>query len=97
MPVCDNRVANQTWVPMDRTTKNSIDRPVTLVLVYAAISSFILPVLATVLLLLLNRKSVVPELRNGWLSNTVLTVCLVLFTVLAGVQVVETVSGLLAV
>lgn len=71
------------------------DRPVTLVLVYAAISSFILPVLAIVLLLLLNRKSVVPELRNGWLSNTVLTVCLVLFTVLAGVQVVETISGLI--
>ncbi|GAA4513392.1 Nramp family divalent metal transporter [Brevibacterium yomogidense] len=71
------------------------DRPVTLVLVYAAISSFILPILAIVLLLLLNRASVEPSLRNGWLSNTVLVVCLVLFTVLAGVQVVETVAGLL--
>lgn len=73
------------------------DRPVTLVLVYAAISSFILPVLAVILLLLLNRKSVDASLRNGWLSNTVLVLCLLLFTVLAGHQVVETVTGLIAV
>jgi Mn2+/Fe2+ NRAMP family transporter len=73
------------------------DRPVTLVLVYAAISSFILPILAVLLLILLNRGSVPASLRNGWLSNSVLVLCLVLFTVLAGVQVVETVRGLLAV
>ena len=72
------------------------DRPVTLVLVYAAISSFILPILAVLLLILLNRGSVAASLRNGWLSNSVLVLCLVLFTVLAGVQVVETVRGLMA-
>ena len=73
------------------------DRPVTLVLVYAAISSFILPILAILLLILLNRRSVPASLRSGWLSNSVLVLCLLLFTLLAGVQVVETVRGLLAV
>jgi Mn2+/Fe2+ NRAMP family transporter len=70
---------------------------VTLVLVYAAISSFILPILAVLLLILLNRRSVPASLRSGWLSNSVLVLCLLLFTLLAGVQVVETVRGLLAV
>ena len=53
--------------------------------------------LAVLLLILLNRGSVPASLRSGWLSNSVLMLCLVLFTVLAGVQVVETVRGLMAV
>ena len=50
----------------------SLGKPVTLVLVYAAISAFILPVLALALLVILNRSSVPAELRNTQWSNVLL-------------------------
>lgn len=70
-----------------------LGRPVTLVLVYAAISAFILPVLALALLVILNRSSVPGSLRNSWWSNVLLAVCLGLFGFLAVLQVIESVSG----
>ena len=73
----------------------SLGKPVTLVLIYAAISAFILPVLAIALLVILNRTSVPASLRNrGW-SNVLLSVCFVLFGFLAVLQVKESVMGLL--
>lgn len=70
-----------------------LGKPVTLVLVYAAISAFILPVLALALLVILNRGSVPTGLRNTWWSNPLLTVCLALFGFLASLQVKESVMG----
>lgn len=70
-------------------------RPVTLVLVYAAISAFILPVLAIALLVLLNRRGVPDTLRNRIPANILLVICLVLFGFLAAMQVRESVGGLL--
>ena len=73
----------------------SLGQPVTLVLIYAAISAFILPVLALALLVILNRSSVPAELRNTKWSNVLLGICLVLFGFLAALQVRESVMGLL--
>ncbi|HCD85825.1 MAG TPA: divalent metal cation transporter, partial [Agrobacterium sp.] len=64
------------------------------VLVYAASSAFIPPVLARALLVILNRSSVPESLRNSWWSNVLLAVCLGLFGFLAVLQVIESVSGL---
>ncbi|MEW2019025.1 Nramp family divalent metal transporter [Rhodococcus sp. NPDC076796] len=64
-------------------------RPVALVLVYAAIGSLVLPILSACLLVMLNRRDIAPNLRNGLASNAVLTTALVLFVVLAAVQIVE--------
>lgn len=64
-------------------------RPVALVLVYAAIGSLVLPILSATLLILLNRKNVPSSLRNGLASNAVLATALVLFVVLAAVQIIE--------
>lgn len=65
------------------------------VLVYAAISAFILPVLAIALLVILNRSSVPAALRNRKLSNVLLSVCFLLFGFLAVLQVKESVMGFL--
>lgn len=70
-----------------------LGKPVTLVLVYAAISAFILPVLALALLVILNRESVPTGLRNTKWSNVLLGVCLALFGFLAILQVKESVMG----
>lgn len=72
-----------------------LGKPVTLVLIYAAISAFILPVLAIALLVILNRSSVPAALRNKELSNVLLTICFLLFGFLAVLQVKESVMGLL--
>lgn len=69
-------------------------KPVTLVLVYAAISSFVLPILSTALLVIMNRASTPAELRNGWLSNALLVACLALFGFLCVLQLQETIAGL---
>lgn len=70
-------------------------KPVNLVLIYYAISAFILPVLAIALLIILNRTSVPETLRSKGLSNVLLTVCFLLFGFLAVLQVQESVMGLL--
>lgn len=64
-------------------------RPVGLVMVYAAFGVLILPILAATLLWLLNRRSVDPAYRNGWLANTGLAAALALFGVLAVAQLAE--------
>ncbi|WP_169251025.1 Nramp family divalent metal transporter [Brevibacterium sp. 'Marine'] len=71
----------------------SLGKPVTLVLVYAAISAFILPVLALALLVILNRSTVPAQLRNTKWSNLLLGICLALFGFLAALQVRESVMG----
>ncbi|GAA1856547.1 Nramp family divalent metal transporter [Brevibacterium marinum] len=73
----------------------SLGQPVTLVLIYAAISAFILPVLAAALLVILNRSSVPESLRNKGVSNVLLSVCFLLFGFLAVLQVKESVMGLM--
>ena len=66
----------------------------TLVLIYSAISSFVLPILSTALLVIMNRSTTPADLRNGWLSNALLGACLALFGFLCLLQLQETVAGL---
>ncbi|UCE04141.1 MAG: Nramp family divalent metal transporter [Candidatus Latescibacterota bacterium] len=62
-----------------------LGRPVWLVVAYAALGSLFMPFLALTLLLLNNRTQMGP-LRNGWLANSLLVVCVLLFLYLAGVE-----------
>ena len=65
-------------------------RPVTMVVIYATLSAFILPVLIGSLLVLLNRKTLKPEFRNGVFGNCVLGLGLALFTALCASQIIST-------
>jgi Mn2+/Fe2+ NRAMP family transporter len=67
-----------------------VGKPIALVLTYAAVGSLILPILSGSLLLLLNRRTIDGAFRNKLVSNVLLTTALVLFTVLAVAQLLET-------
>lgn len=82
------------WLTLWSVVILTAGKPVTLVLVYAAISSLMLPVLAIALLILLNRSTTVAELRNGIVSNIMLVACLALSGFLALLQLRETLTGL---
>ena len=56
-------------------------KPVWIVVIYAAVGSLFMPVLAATLLVLNNRRGH-GELRNGWLANAVLVLCVALFAYL---------------
>jgi Mn2+/Fe2+ NRAMP family transporter len=60
-------------------------KPVLLVVVYAALGALFMPFFSATLLYMLNSRRVPAAFRNGWLSNSVLGLSLVLFAVL-GVQ-----------
>jgi Mn2+/Fe2+ NRAMP family transporter len=62
--------------------------PVQLVLVYGVLGALFMPFLAATLLWLLNRR-VDKEHRNGWLSNLMLIVSLLLFGVLCVVDLLQ--------
>ena len=58
------------------------DKPVWLMVVYAAVSSAFLPIMAATLLFMNNREAWVgPEYRNGWLTNVLLVAAMALFVV----------------
>jgi Mn2+/Fe2+ NRAMP family transporter len=62
-----------------------LDQPVGLILAYGALGALFMPFLAITLLVLLNRRDeVVPaRWRNGWLSNSLMALCALLFLALA--------------
>jgi Mn2+/Fe2+ NRAMP family transporter len=62
-----------------------LDQPVGLILAYGTLGALFMPFLAITLLVLLNRRDdVVPrEWRNGWLSNSLMALCALLFLALA--------------
>lgn len=61
------------------------ERPVWLVVIYAALGSLFMPFLATTLLVMNNRRSL-GELRNGFAANGILALTLLLFAALAVVE-----------
>lgn len=71
-----------------------LGRPVTMVLIYATLSAFILPVICGSLLVLLNRRGQDRAFRNGVISNGALGLGLALFGALCVSQVIDTLSGL---
>jgi Mn2+/Fe2+ NRAMP family transporter len=56
-----------------------LERPVWLVIVYAALGALFMPFLAATLLVLGNRRSRMGRLKNGFVVNVALLLCLVLF------------------
>lgn len=63
-----------------------LDRPVWMVVAYAALGSLFMPFLAITLLILNNRASLLGELRSRAVANVSLVACVALFTYLAIVQ-----------
>lgn len=61
-------------------------QPFLLAVIYGAFGALFMPFLAVTLLLLLNRRDLPAEARNGWLSNAMLAGSALLFVVLAGQQ-----------
>ncbi|UOQ45905.1 Nramp family divalent metal transporter [Halobacillus salinarum] len=54
-------------------------KPVFLVIIYGALGAFFMPFLAITLMCLLNSNRVEKPLKNGWVVNTVLTGCVIIF------------------
>jgi Mn2+/Fe2+ NRAMP family transporter len=63
-----------------------LGKPVWIVVTYAAVGALFMPFLAGTLLILNNRRDVMGELKNGWLANVGLALCLVLFAYLSIVE-----------
>lgn len=66
-----------------------LDKPVSLVILYGVLGSLFMPFLSVTLLILLNSDKITPDYRNRWWNNTVLLISLLLFVVLAVVQLLE--------
>lgn len=64
-------------------------RPVLLVILYGALGALFMPFLAISLILLLNSNRVDKGFRNGWITNTVLIACVVVFIVLGAIELIE--------
>ena len=78
------------WLTFPPMLLPLLDQPVGLILAYGTLGAVFMPFLAITLLLLLNRRAGHPDgadvpegWRNGWLSNSLMGLCAVLFVVLA--------------
>ena len=81
------------WITFPPMILLFFDRPVFIVIVYAALGAFFLPFLAGTLLYLLNSGRVAPEHRNRPLTNVVLAAAVLLFAALAVQEIAGVVSG----
>ena len=81
------------WITFPPMILLFFDRPVLIVIVYAALGAFFLPFLAGTLLYLLNSGRVAPEHRNRPLTNVVLAAAVLLFAALAVQEIAGVVSG----
>lgn len=70
------------WITFPPMILLTLDQPILLVITYAALGAVFMPFLAITFLWLLNSRRVAREYRNGWLANTFLGACLLLFAVL---------------
>ena len=66
-----------------------VNRPVWIIILYAILGAFFMPFLAATLLWLNNRSALVGPLRNSWIQNLGLTLSLLLFSVLAVMEVLR--------
>ncbi|ASR38742.1 iron transporter [Prauserella marina] len=69
-----------------------LDRPFQVTVAYGVLGALFMPFLAGTLLVLLNTSRVPREGRSGWLSNSLLTICLVMFAYLAVDEIIGTFS-----
>ncbi|WP_230292400.1 Nramp family divalent metal transporter [Croceicoccus sp. Ery5] len=78
--------AYAAWLTFPPMVLLYAQQPFLLAVIYGAFGALFMPFLAITLLLLLNRKTLPAEARNGWLSNAMLAGSALLFVVLAGQQ-----------
>ncbi|TQJ03763.1 Nramp family divalent metal transporter [Amycolatopsis cihanbeyliensis] len=71
------------WLTFPPMALLFLDRPFQLTVAYGVLGALFMPFLAGTLLVLLNSRRLGPEGRSRWLSNGLLTVCLVMFGYLA--------------
>ncbi|SDJ67265.1 Mn2+ and Fe2+ transporters of the NRAMP family [Actinopolyspora mzabensis] len=71
------------WLTVPPMSLLFLDKPFQLTIAYGVLGALFMPFLAGTLLVLLNSARMPAAHRSRWLSNTVLTLCLVLFVVLA--------------
>ncbi|WP_216211995.1 Nramp family divalent metal transporter [Amycolatopsis aidingensis] len=71
------------WLTFPPMALLFLDRPFQLTVAYGALGALFMPFLAATLLVLLNSRGLGPDGRSRWLSNGLLTLCLVLFGYLA--------------
>lgn len=72
-----------------------MDRPIFLILLYGVLGALFMPFLAVTLLWILNTKRVPERWRNGWFTNSILTICAVLFISLGIYQCTEAIVKVL--
>jgi Mn2+/Fe2+ NRAMP family transporter len=92
--------AYMLWLTFPPMLLLLLDQPVGLILAYGTLGALFMPFLAITLLVLLNRRregalphtEVPAEWRNGWLSNSFMTLCAVLFIVLAANELRTTIA-----
>ncbi|WP_100010172.1 Nramp family divalent metal transporter [Lentibacillus sediminis] len=75
-----------TFPPMLLLFFNS---PVFIVILYGALGALFMPFLAISLMWLLNSNAVEKGFKNGWLANTVLTACVLLFGYLGTLELIN--------
>lgn len=76
------------WLTFPPMALLFLDQPFQLTVAYGALGALFMPFLAGTLLFLLNSNRVERVGRSGWVSNTLLTVCLALFGYLAVDQII---------
>lgn len=79
------------WLCLPTMLLLFMDRPVAIIVLYAAVGSLFMPFLAGTLLYMNSRRDWVGEdLRSGWMTNAILVLCLVLFGYLGWTQILRT-------
>ncbi|MBD8702833.1 Nramp family divalent metal transporter [Frigoribacterium sp. CFBP9039] len=84
------------WLTVPPMAILFLDRPIGLIVLYGVLGALFMPFLAITLLWLLNSSRTPAEWRSRWLSNTMMTICAVLFVVLGVQQLVTEVGKLFA-
>ncbi|GGE27755.1 hypothetical protein GCM10011571_32410 [Marinithermofilum abyssi] len=77
------------WITFPPLLLLFIGEPFGLVIAYGVLGALFMPFLAITLLWLLNSKRVEKPYRNGWITNTLLVACVLLFVVLAFQEISE--------
>lgn len=81
------------WLTFPPMTLLFIERPFGLIVAYGALGALFMPFLAGTLIWLLNSSRTPAEWRSGWVSNGLLAASAVLFSVLAGRELLGLLPG----
>jgi Mn2+/Fe2+ NRAMP family transporter len=73
------------WLTFPPMLLHFLGKPVGLIIIYGVLGALFMPFLAITLVWLLNSKQIDQKYRNGWFTNIVLILSVILFTIV-GVQ-----------